>query len=122
MVPPDRLWRHSADARHDQAVEHRRMSRMLFDGLELRGKTLLESVAGTVPTVSRRRSEALQLPTDHFVWHSSGGDRRCIDLGPQHLAPSMQIVDADLAELSVERLGRFDVVLFLECSITCVIR
>jgi hypothetical protein len=34
----------------------------------------------------------------------------------------MQIVDADLAELSVERLGRFDVVLFLECSITCVIR
>jgi tRNA (mo5U34)-methyltransferase len=122
MVPPDRLWRHSADARHDQAVEHRRMSRMLFDGLELRGKTLLDIGCWDGAYSLEATQRGATVTTDHFVWHSSGGDRRCIDLGPQHLAPSMQIVDADLAELSVERLGRFDVVLFLECSITCVIR
>ena len=92
----------------------RRMSRMLFDGVDLRSRTLLDIGCwdGAYSLEATRRG-ATVTATDHFVWHSSWGDRRCIDLVQQHLAPSMQIVDADLSEMSAERLGRFDVVLFL---------
>jgi tRNA (mo5U34)-methyltransferase len=92
----------------------RRMSRMLFNGLDLRGRTLLDIGCwdGAYSLEATRRG-AKVTATDHFVWHSSWGDRRCIDLVKQHLAPSMQIVDADLPALSADRLGRFDVVLFL---------
>jgi tRNA (mo5U34)-methyltransferase len=92
----------------------RRMSRMLFNGLDLRGRTLLDIGCwdGAYSLEATRRGAAVTA-TDHFVWHGSWGDRRCIDLVQQHLAPSMQIVDADLPDLSAERVGRFDVVLFL---------
>jgi tRNA (mo5U34)-methyltransferase len=92
----------------------RRMSRMLFNGLDLRGRTLLDIGCwdGAYSLEATRRG-ATVTATDHFVWHSSWGNRCCIDLVQEHLAPSMRIVDADLSELSVDRLGRFDIVLFL---------
>jgi tRNA (mo5U34)-methyltransferase len=92
----------------------RRMSHMLFNGLDLRGRTLLDIGCwdGAYSLEATRRGASVTA-ADHFVWHSSWGDRRCIDLVQQHLAPSIQIVDADLPALSAERLGRFDVVLFL---------
>src|ERR1700751_3531417 len=86
----------------------RRMSHMLYNGLDLRGRTLLDIGCwdGAYSLEATRRG-ATVTATDHFVWHSSWGDRRCIDLVQQYLAPSMEIVDADLSELNAERLGRF---------------
>jgi tRNA (mo5U34)-methyltransferase len=97
-----------------KAAKIRRMSRMLFDGVELRGRTLLDIGCwdGAYSLEATRRG-AKATAADHFVWHQSWGDRRCIDLVRQHLAPSLQIVDADLPDLTAERFGRFDVVLFL---------
>ncbi|HEY7580204.1 MAG TPA: methyltransferase domain-containing protein [Acetobacteraceae bacterium] len=91
-----------------------RMSRMLFDGLDLRGRTLLDIGCwdGAYSLEATRRG-ATVTAVDHFVWHDGWGDRRCIDLVQRHLAPSLRVVDADLLELTPDRLGRFDVVLFL---------
>jgi tRNA (mo5U34)-methyltransferase len=97
-----------------KAPKIRRMSRMLFEGVDLKGRTLLDiGCWDGAYSVEATRRGATVTATDHHVWHDSWGDRRCIDLVRKHLAPSMTIVDADLPELTPERLGRFDIVLFL---------
>jgi len=92
----------------------RRMSQMLFDGIDLRGRTLLDiGCWDGAYSLEATQLGASVTAVDHFVWHSSWGDRRCIDLVQRHLAPSLRIVDADLPELTPQSIGRFDLVLFL---------
>ena len=87
---------------------------MLFEGVDLNGRTLLDiGCWDGAYSVEATHRGATVTAADHHVWHDSWGDRRCIDLVRRHLAPSMTIVDADLPELTPERLGRFDIVLFL---------
>jgi tRNA (mo5U34)-methyltransferase len=60
-----------------------------------------------------RRGARRVLATDHFAW-SEGcwGDRRAFDLARQHLAPTVEVMDVDLPDLTPDRVGHFDVVLF----------
>jgi tRNA (mo5U34)-methyltransferase len=62
---------------------------------------------------AHRRGAARVLATDHFVWSDrSWGKRESFDLARAHLAPGIEVMDVDLDDLSVERIGTFDVVLF----------
>lgn len=60
-----------------------------------------------------RRGAARVLATDHAVWHPPfWGDRRSFDLARAHVAPAVEVLDIDIPDLSVEKVGAFDVVLF----------
>src|SRR5689334_4306839 len=91
----------------------RRMSRLIFDR-PIEGKTVLDIGCwdGAYSLEAHRRGARRVLATDHYVWHEGWGDRRAFDLVQRHLAPSIEVLDIDAAELSVDRVGRFDTVLF----------
>lgn len=60
-----------------------------------------------------RRGASRVLATDHFAWsHECWGNRAAFDLARSCLAPSVEVMDADLDELTLERVGPFDIVLF----------
>lgn len=61
-----------------------------------------------------RRGAARVLATDHFAWSEKcWGKREAFDLAREYLAPSVEVMDIDLPELTAERVGVFDIVLFL---------
>ncbi len=92
----------------------RRMADLIFDR-PIEGKSVLDIGCwdGAYSIEAARRGASRVLATDHFVWHEGWGDRRCFDLAREHLAPSIEAMDIDVTELSVERVGTFDTVLFL---------
>ena len=47
------------------------------------------------------------------MWNDGPGDRRAFDLVRRHLAPGLEVMDIKADDLTAERVGRFDVVLFL---------
>jgi tRNA (mo5U34)-methyltransferase len=60
-----------------------------------------------------RRGAARVLATDHYAWSDRcWGKRESFELAREHIAPAIEVMDLDLAELTVERIGTFDVVLF----------
>lgn len=62
---------------------------------------------------AHRRGAARVLATDHAAWHPPfWGDRRSFDLAHSHIAPAVEALDIDLPDLSVEKVGTFDIVLF----------
>lgn len=61
---------------------------------------------------AHKRGASRVVATDHFAWHRGWGNRQCIELVREHLAPKIEIIDIDIPDLSPERIGRFDVVLF----------
>jgi tRNA (mo5U34)-methyltransferase len=79
------------------------------------GKTFLDVGCwdGFNSIEAARRGAARVLATDHYVWSDSGpGARRSFELARERLAPSVEVLDLDLAELTTGRVGTFDVVLF----------
>lgn len=92
----------------------RRMSRLIFDR-PIQGKTVLDIGCwdGAYSIEAARRGAARVLATDHFAWApGSWGDRRCFELARAALAPQIEALDADLPDLTPDRIGTFDVVLF----------
>jgi tRNA (mo5U34)-methyltransferase len=60
-----------------------------------------------------RRGAARVVATDHWVWHHhEWASRRTIELVREVAAPDLEIRDIDVADLSLETVGVFDVVLF----------
>jgi tRNA (mo5U34)-methyltransferase len=60
-----------------------------------------------------RRGANRVLATDHFAWSSqSWGERGAFELMRKHLAPSIEVAELDLHELTAQRIGTFDIVLF----------
>ena len=49
---------------------------------------------------------------DHFVWREDPRTRQAFDLAHQVLAPSIEVKELDVDDLSPETVGTFDVVLF----------
>lgn len=92
----------------------RRISNAVFDR-PINGKTVLDIGCwdGAQSLEALRRGARRVLAADHYVWNSGAGDRRSVELVREHLAPSMEIMDIDVHELTPERVGEFDVVLFL---------
>lgn len=90
------------------------MSRLIFDR-PIQGKTVLDIGCwdGAYSIEAARRGAARVLATDHFAWApESWGDRRCFELARAALAPQIEALDADLPDLTPDRIGTFDVVLF----------
>jgi tRNA (mo5U34)-methyltransferase len=90
-----------------------RMAKILFP-MDLAGKSVLDIGCwdGAYSLEAVRRGARRVLATDHFSWNQSWGDRRAFDLTRKYLAPAVEVMDIDIPELSVARLGAFDVVLF----------
>lgn len=62
---------------------------------------------------AHRRGASAVLATDHFAWSKQcWGNRECFELARAQLAPSIKVLDIDLPDMTPERVGQFDVVLF----------
>jgi tRNA (mo5U34)-methyltransferase len=60
-----------------------------------------------------RRGARRVLATDHYVWaHHRWASRATIELARQFIAPSLEIRDIDVPDLTVDSVGVFDIVLF----------
>jgi tRNA (mo5U34)-methyltransferase len=93
-----------------------RVSRALFDPMPVAGKSVLDIGCwdGAYSLEATRRGAARVLATDHFAWSDKcWGNRQAFELTRKHLAPSIEVMDIDLPDLSVEKVGTFDCVLFL---------
>jgi len=91
-----------------------RVAKILFD-IPMEGKTVLDIGCwdGAYSVEASRRGARRVLAADHFSWSEHcWGDRRAFELVRKHLAPSIEVMDIDIPELSVEAVGQFDVVLF----------
>jgi tRNA (mo5U34)-methyltransferase len=97
-----------------RADKIRRMAGLIYDRPVV-GKSVLDIGCwdGAYSIEAVRRGASRVLATDHFVWHEGWGDRRCFDLARAYLAPSIEVMDIDVTELSAARVGTFDLVLFL---------
>jgi tRNA (mo5U34)-methyltransferase len=84
--------------------------------MALAGKSVLDIGCwdGAYSVEAAHRGATRVLATDHFSWHEQcWGDREAFELTRKFLAPSVEVRDIDLPELSVDSVGTFDVVLFL---------
>lgn len=90
-----------------------RMTRCFFDR-PLAGKSVLDIGCwdGAYSIAAARLGASRVLATDHWVWAHGHGDRRAFELARTRLAPQVEVMDVPVEELSVERVGQFDIVLF----------
>jgi tRNA (mo5U34)-methyltransferase len=97
-----------------KAEKIRRMCGMLFDGLDLKGRTVLDvGCWDGAYSIEAARRGAVVTATDHYVWKVRPGSREAFDLAISCLAPGVTAIDMPVEELSLERPGRHDIVLFL---------
>lgn len=82
----------------------------------LQGLTVLDIGAwdGFFSFESERRGAARVVAADHFSWHGSGwGTKAGFMLAREALRSRVEDIDIDVMDLTPERVGTFDVVLFL---------
>lgn len=82
----------------------------------LAGRTVLDVGAwdGFFSFECERRGASRVVAADHYSWHGPGwGNKAGFELARDALQSSVEDVDIDVMEISPERLGTFDVVLFL---------
>ena len=82
----------------------------------LRGASVLDIGAwdGFFSFECERRGAARVVAADYYSWHDTGwGTKAGFRLAHEALGSSVEDVDIDVMELSPERVGTFDVVLFL---------
>jgi tRNA (mo5U34)-methyltransferase len=82
----------------------------------LAGRTVLDIGAwdGFFSFECERRGAARVVAADYYSWHGSGwGAKAGFELAREALLSRVEDVDIDVMELSPERVGTFDVVLFL---------
>ncbi|HEV8254973.1 MAG TPA: DUF1698 domain-containing protein [Vicinamibacteria bacterium] len=82
----------------------------------LAGKTVLDVGAwdGFFSFEAERRGAARVVATDHYSWHGPGwGTKAGFLLARQALGSRVEDLDVDVMDLTPERVGVFDVVLFL---------
>jgi tRNA (mo5U34)-methyltransferase len=85
----------------------------------LAGRSVLDIGAwdGFYSFEAERRQAARVVATDHFAWHGegwgTGRGKAGFELAREALRSRVEDVDIDVLDLSPERIGSFDVVLFL---------
>ena len=87
----------------------------IFGPLDLRGKSVLDIGAwnGNFSFEAKRRQAGRVLATDHHCWTPDVGGRDTFHLAKEALKLEIDELDIDVPELTPERIGQFDVVLFL---------
>ena len=81
----------------------------------IEGKTVLDIGCwdGSNSIEAIRRGASRVLATDHWVWaNHPWASRATIELAKEHIAPTLEIKDIDVPDLSVDTVGTFDIVLF----------
>jgi tRNA (mo5U34)-methyltransferase len=82
----------------------------------LAGRTVLDIGAwdGFFSFEAERRGASRVLATDYYSWHGPGwGSKAGFELAREVLGSHVEDLDIDVMDLSPERVGTFDVVLFL---------
>jgi tRNA (mo5U34)-methyltransferase len=87
----------------------------IFGPLSLGGKSVLDIGAwnGHFSFEAKRRLAARVLATDHHCWTPEVQGRATFDLARTALNLEIEELDIDVPELTPDRIGQFDVVLFL---------
>jgi tRNA (mo5U34)-methyltransferase len=115
-------WFHSIDLGHGVVTPGsksvallRAESDAIFGSLDLRGKSVLDIGAwnGNFSFEAKRRQAARVLATDHHCWTPEVKGRDTFQLAKAALKLEIDELDIDVPGLTPERVGRFDVVLFL---------
>lgn len=122
MQPEDIGWYHSIDlgggvvtrgANTNETLK-RIADRVFASGVA--GKSVLDIGAwdGFFSFEAERRGAKRVLATDHFCWSAKGPQGRAgFDMAHARLSSRVEDLDIDVLSLAPEKLGRFDVVLFL---------
>ncbi len=95
------------------AILESQASEYFRDGIQ--GKSLIDIGCwdGYNSFEAHRRGARDVLATDHFAWSDQcWGDRAAFDIAHSLLAPQVRVEEIDIPDLSVDRVGRFDIVLF----------
>jgi tRNA (mo5U34)-methyltransferase len=116
-------WFHSMDLGHgirtvgfDNPGE--RLSRLGLPA-DLSGQSVLDIGAwdGFFSFEAERRGAARVVAADHYAWHGvgwgTGQGKAAFELAREALGSKVEDLDIDVTDLSVERVGTFDIVLFL---------
>lgn len=87
----------------------------IFGPLDLRGKSVLDIGAwnGSFSFEAKRRQAGRVLATDHYCWSPVVKGRDTFHLAKTILKLEIDELDIDVPELTPDRVGQFDVVLFL---------
>jgi tRNA (mo5U34)-methyltransferase len=89
---------------------------LIFDRVDLSGRTVLDVGAwnGFFSFEAKRRGASRVLATDSYCWsHPRIRGREAFDLARSALGVDVDAREIDVANLSVEAVGEFDVVLYL---------
>jgi len=90
----------------------RRAFRYMFD-IPVEGRSVIDIGCwdGAASIEAVRRGARRVLATDHHAWYH-WNRRPSFDLARKHLAPSIEVKDIDVPDISVETVGTFDIVIF----------
>lgn len=113
-------WYHTIDLGHGvvtKGIDNTafRLARLDLPA-SLAGATVLDIGAwdGFFSFEAERRGAARVVSADYYSWHGSGwGSKAGFELARATLASKVEDLDIDVMDLSPERVGTFDVVLFL---------
>jgi tRNA (mo5U34)-methyltransferase len=89
---------------------------LILDRVDLSGRTVLDVGAwnGFFSFEAKRRGAARVLATDSYCWsHPQIRGREAFDLARSALGADVDSCEIDVADLSIEAVGEFDVVLYL---------
>jgi tRNA (mo5U34)-methyltransferase len=88
------------------------MADVMFDEA-LTGKTILDigCYDGFYSFEAHRRGAKRVVATDHFIWRDPRC-RECFELARDIIAPGMEVHDLDIPDLTPDRIGTFDLVVF----------
>jgi tRNA (mo5U34)-methyltransferase len=119
----DLPWHHSIDlgggvvtAGNKSLANCTDEAKLIFDRVELSGHTVLDVGAwnGFFSFEAKRRGAARVLATDSYCWsHPQIRGREAFDVARSALGADVDSREIDVADLSVEEVGEFDVVLYL---------
>jgi tRNA (mo5U34)-methyltransferase len=114
-------WFHSIDLGNGivtpgakSAAVHKIEATAFFDPIQMEGATVVDIGAwnGFYSFEAKRRGASRVLATDHVAWETLRG-RDAFDLSRSVLGLDIETLDIDVPDISPEKLGTFDVVLFL---------
>jgi tRNA (mo5U34)-methyltransferase len=95
---------------------HQKEYAAIFEPVDVRGRSVIDIGAwnGAYSFEAKRRGAARVLATDHLAWrHPVLRGREAFDLARSVLDIDLEVAELDLPALTPERVGTFDVVLFL---------